>query len=1023
MFDHLFTAADFGLNMIPALRNSWPPHRFPGRVRMQYRIARLIRDAYEPLMELGCEMWGTREPVPFEQRETGEYRALRAGDQWAENVFDCAWMHVTGQVPEGMDPADPDLCFLCDIAGEGLIVSPGGEAMQGITSSTTFCDFRQGVAGKRVVMTEGLMSESGKIDFWIDAAANDLFGNYFRSHTRWSKPMHDWGDIEPPALRSLHLARCDRELRALHYDCFVLAGVYDQNERDDQAKELYAAIEKALETKDRSILRPWLDAKNESIAFEYSGMGHAHMDLAWLWPIRETYRKGARTFANQIMNMKYYPGAVFGSSQAQLYEWVRDMYPDIYTKVKQLHARGRWELLGATWVEPDTNLIGGESLIRQLYYGQKFFLEEFGETPRILLLPDTFGFCACIPQVARLAGVPYFVTIKLSQNNVNQFPYHTFHWRGLDGSAVLAHLLPEDSYVAGVRPASLAGGARNYKEREISNRAASLFGIGDGGGGPGFEHLERAARLQDLKGLPKYTLEPLHAFLGKLEAEDGGRYPSYQGELYLEKHQGCYTTQARSKKYNRRIEFLLRNYELLAAMQRQETRSKKQELPISLDELDEIWKEVLLYQFHDILPGSSIDRVYEESHARYAILQAKLEEGADALLGQIYGGGAAVNLNSFDYDGLMNAGGAWRRLEIPAFGSANIAETPVITEFRARARGNVIENDCAKVTFEKGVIASYIHKKTGREVVTDKSNIFSLYTDKGNCWDFESPDYRRSRRDAKCAAFSTGTDGAKAFAQVEYKVGEDIIAQEISLTDGSPMLRFVTKITHSGKNAMLRVRFAFPDPGRASFNLPFGHIQRATTENDSIEKAQFEVSGQKFVDLSSGEFGHANSFGVSLLNDCKYGFRCKNGMLDMNLLRSPRGGPGTDVDFGEHSLEYAIYPHEGPLGADTYAQAYFLNNPIQVTVGEAAVSHEAFISSSNENIVVESVKLADDGNGLLVRIYNCGEEPQRGEVRVAGLRKGLRPVNFAGVMEDDLGPVEGALELRGFELKIVRFAV
>ena len=226
------------------------------------------------------------------------------------------------------------------------------------------------------------------------------------------------------------------------------------------------------------------------------------------------------------------------------------------------------------------------------------------------------------------------------------------------------------------------------------------------------------------------------------------------------------------------------------------------------------------------------------------------------------------------------------------------------------------------------------------------------------------------------------------------------------------MLRFATKIAHSGRNVMLRVRFAFPDPGRAGFNLPFGHIQRATTENDSIEKAQFEVSGQKFVDLSDG------SFGVSLLNDCKYGFRCKNGMLDMNLLRSPRGGPGTDVDFGGHSLEYAIYPHEGPLGADTYARAYFLNNPIQVTACGAARVREAFISSSNENIVVESVKLAADGNGLLLRLYNCGGETQRGDVRVAG----LRPVNLAGVMEDDLGPVDGALEFRGFELKIVRFA-
>jgi len=1008
MFDHLFAAAEFGLDMIPALRNSWPPHRFPGRVRMQYRIAMLLEDAYEPLMALDCEQWRTAEPVPFTRRETGAHRVLRTGDVWAENTFDCAWMHVTGQLPEGVDPADPELCFLCDIAGEGLVFSPAGEAMQGITSFTTFCDFRQGVAGKRVVKPEGILSADGRIDFWIDAAANDLFGNYFRNHTRWSKPMVDVSRFEPPALRKLHLARCNPDLRALHYDCFVLAGVYDQNERD---KRLYAAIERALETKDRSILKPYFEAKNETPAFKYSGVGHAHMDLAWLWPIRETYRKGARTFANQVMNMKYYPDAVFGSSQAQLYAWVKDMYPDIYAKVKDLHAQGRWELLGAPWVEPDTNLIGGESMIRQFYYGQKFFKEEFGGTPRIVLLPDTFGYSACIPQVMRLAGTPYFITIKLSQNTRNEFPFHTFHWHGLDGSRVLAHMPPEDSYVTGVRPASLAIGARQYRERGVSNRAAALFGIGDGGGGPGFEHLERAARLRDLKGLPKYTVEPAHEFFRKLEAEGLDKFPGYHGELYLEKHQGCYTTQARCKKYNRKCEILLGNYEVLVAMAGG-WHAAPTDLPIPMDELDEIWKEILLYQFHDILPGSSIDRVYEEAYARYAILQARLEAGVEVLLARLYGGGAAVNLNSFDYDGLIEHEG-WRRARIPAFGSVRLDEAPVVTQFHAKAGGNVIENDCARVVFHDGAIASYIHKKTGREVVTGPCNVFSLYTDMGNCWDFENHDtgYQKSRRDAKCTAFSVGAEGAKAFAKAIYFVGEDLITQEISLTDGSPMLRFRTKITHGGENVMLRVRFAFPDPGRASFNLPFGHITRATTEDDPIEAAQFEVSGQKFVDLSTEEFG------VSLLNDCKYGFRCKKGMLDICLLRSPRGGPGKHVDFGGHSLEYAIYPHEGPLGADTYAQAYFLNNPVRVTAGEEAPAREAFIASSNENIVVESVKLADDGNGLLLRTYNCSEEAQRGEVRVAS----LRPVNCAGVMEDDLGPCDGVLEFRGFELKIVRF--
>ena len=811
---------------------------------MQRNIYRLVRDCYESLIELHCEMWWTKEPVPFERRESGRHQTIRVGHQWSENVFDCAWMHVTGQTPPGVDPADPALCFLVDVSGEGLIVNTKGEAVQGVTTYRREKDFREGGghASKFVVFVEGLMDETGRIDFWIDAAANDLFG---RSVGK--------------TLEKLHLARCDFEKRALYYDCGVLMGIYECNPKDSYARQVKAAVKKALKTGDRDSLKPYLEAKNDDPnAFEYSAQGHSHLDLAWLWPIRETKRKGARTFASQIKNLERFPGAMFGASQAQLFQWMKEGYPEVYERLKELHRQGRFEIQGATWVEPDSNLMGGESMIRQFYYGKQFFREEFGFDPEILWLVDSFGYSACFPQVCQLAGVPYFLTQKLSWNTVNTFPYHTYHWKGLDGSSsVLAHMLPENTYNASVRPASLAKGEKDYKERKISRRAASLFGIGDGGGGPGYEHYERATRAADIKGLPKYTQESMHGFFRKLAAEDGGSYASHTGELYLEKHQGCYTTQARSKKYNRKCEFLLRNYELLAAQ-------SKGELPISLDELDEIWKEVLLYQFHDILPGSSINRVYEESQARYEILQARLEEGIAALLQRTYGGGAAVNLNSFDYKGLTQYNGAWYRMNVPAFGAAAFGDAPEVTEFHTRAGDTMIENDQAKVLFKKGVIISYIHKSTGRELAEGRLNVFSLYRDIGNCWDIHPHAYYKlPHREAKCASFSTGTQGAKAWARVEYRVGKDVITQEISLTDGSPTLRFSTKIKHSGKKVMLRVRFGLPMGKEASFNLPFGHIKRATTETNTIDKAQFEVSGQKFVDLTK------DNFGVSLLNDCK----------------------------------------------------------------------------------------------------------------------------------------------------------
>ena len=493
---------------------------------MQHNIYRLIRDCYENLMELHCEMWWTKEPVPFERRESGRHQKIRVGHQWSENVFDCAWMHVTGQTPPGVDPADPALCFLVDVSGEGLIVNTKGEAVQGVTTYRRERDFREGGghASKFVVFAEGLMDETGRIDFWIDAAANDLFG---RSVGK--------------TLEKLHLARCDFEKRALYYDCGVLMGIYECNPKDSYAKQVKAAVKKALKTGDRDSLKPYLEAKNDDPnAFEYSAQGHSHLDLAWLWPIRETRRKGARTFASQIKNLERFPGAMFGASQAQLFQWMKEGYPEVYERVKELHRQGRFEIQGATWVEPDSNLMGGESMIRQFFYAKQFFREEFDFDPLILWLPDSFGYSGSFPQVAALAGVPWFLTQKLSWNTVNTFPYHTYHWKGIDGSSVLAHMLPENTYNAAATPNQIYQGEKTYKERKISRRAVSLFGIGDGGGGPGFEHYERAQRMADLKGLPKYTQESMHEFFRKLEAEDNGRYATHQGELYLEKHQGTY---------------------------------------------------------------------------------------------------------------------------------------------------------------------------------------------------------------------------------------------------------------------------------------------------------------------------------------------------------------------------------------------------------------------------------------------------------------------------------------------------
>ncbi|MDR1465806.1 MAG: glycosyl hydrolase-related protein [Oscillospiraceae bacterium] len=1010
MIQHVWKFGEFVFSFQGALSHVLSPARAASRVRLQRAIDQLIRRAYKEVAPLDCVAYHSPEPLPFAQRTAGQCMRLRMGDVWAKRTFDCAWMHVTGQLPPGLSPENPDLVFLADISGEGLIVDREGRAIQGITSYTSFSDFRQGVAGKRVVLPQGLVGPDGKVDFWIDAAANDLFGNKFDRVT----------------LRKLHIAVCRPAVRALYYDLSVLLSSLDAAATpgpDTQA--LHAAIRAAAQgsrtleepeaQRRRETVRPYLDRKNETPMFTYSAIGHAHLDLAWLWPIRETKRKAARTFASQLRNLERYPDARFGASQAQLYQWVKEGYPDLYRRIFPLQKAGQWEIQGATWVEMDSNLIGGESLVRQFYYGKRFFREEFGAEMEILWLPDSFGYSACIPQVMKAAGVPYFLTQKLSWNTVNTFPYHTFHWEGLDGSPVLAHMLPENTYSAPVRGDSLTRGEKNYKERAISRRAASLFGIGDGGGGPGFEHYERAARLADLRFLPKVTQEPAIAFFRQLAAENPG-YPRHRGELYLEKHQGTYTTQARSKQYNRQCEFLLRNYEWLAAT----ALDRSLGLPIPPEELELLWKEVLLYQFHDILPGSSINRVYRESQERYALIVHRLREGIADLLAALCGPGAAVNLNAFPFDGWLAADGRWRRAQIPAFSALAFKDAPAWQgESLVKSGPCTIENDCLRVRFHDGNIISLLDLIHHRELTAGPCNVFSLYSDFGNCWDIQPSHYQWSRRKARCVSFVTGTDGPKVFAKAEYRVGGDSIRQEISLLAGSPLLRFYTHIIHTGRCVMLRVALPLRVPTEeASFNIQFGHLRRATTQHNSIEKAQFEVSGQKFVDLSCQDFG------ISVLNDCKYGFRCKGQTVDIDLLRSPRGGPGRDVDFGEHRLTYAIYPHEGPLSADTYREAYFLNNPILHTsaFGSALPAETApmppLAETDNPAVIAETLKLPGDGSrDRILRLYNCTEMNQAAAVRLAG----YRPAAVVSALEEHLSPSDGTVALHPFELITLRF--
>ncbi len=967
----------------------------------------LFDKSYTKVGNLNGKAYVSAEPLAFEDKLSGRAVILHEGDKWAENVFDCAWFHITGKLPENIKKEDAVLVL--NVGGEGLLYDLNGNAVQSITCySADFGGGELGTPVKRIVPLYDCFISGSDIDFWIDCGANDLFGC-----------MENESKVE-----TLQLAVVNREIRALAFDVQVLLSVYDFSPDRAFGEEVFAAVREIMDcvvrdNNDAAILRnkllPFLSQKNnEENAFTYSAIGHAHLDLAWLWPIRESKRKGARTFATQIRNMELYDDYIFGASQAQLYLWIKEQYPRLYEKIKLLADASKWDVQGAAWVEPDSNLIGAESMIRQFYYGKKFFKEEFGKDMKIFWVPDSFGYSGCLPQVMKLAGVNYFLTQKMSWSVYNKFPYHTFYWTGIDGTSVLAHMLPEDTYNSPMRGDFLIKGEKNYTERKISDISMSLFGIGDGGAGPGYEHIERAIRFKDLKGMPKVRFEKSEDFFKRLDNKTD--YPTYRGELYLERHQGTYTTRAKNKWYNRKCETAIKNYEMLMAA----AGESGMELPIKKAELDKIWQELLLYQFHDILPGSSINRVYEECLPRYEIILNRLSNSVAYLLNALVKDKAAFNLNPYAYKTVVKSDGRWYGINVPALGYATINKAEELSSFYARCGYNFIENDRVRVEFESGCISSLLNKELGRQFIREnlRAAVISQYADKGDCWDIENcrADYICTKQDAVCTSFSTYTDGAKAGAVAEYKVGGCTARQEFYILDGDQSVYVDLTLNVNQKSSMLRI--AFPvniNTNECKFNLQFGHISRPTTENNAVETAQFEVSGQKFADMSE------NGFGISLINDCKYGYRCKNGIMDMNLVRSPEGGPGIHVDQGIHRIKYSLFTHTGPLSSETYRNAYLLNNPLIITDGETADRgrSEGFYQTDNESIVLETIKPADDSNGIIARFYNSEEKEQTANVSI----KGYAACETVDITENRIEKVNGStISLHGFGLVNIRFA-
>jgi alpha-mannosidase len=941
------------------------PHRYTAGggalVESEHRIRRAV---YTPLAPLAATAWVSAEPLPFARRRDGREMRLKPGDRWSAAPFDCAWFLFEGRVPQRA--AGAQVVLLIDVNGEGCVVDRDGSPLLGLTSASSTFSRQHGDAGKGVVPFRASAEGGEAVEVWVEAGANDLFG--VRQ-----------GDGR---LAEAAIARRDPLFHALQYDFAVLHELLQELPAEsERAAALRAALADAAAllpdaAAARAVLAPLLMACGGQRSLAISAVGHAHMDLAWLWPMRETVRKAGRTFATALALLERYPAYVFGASQPQQYDWVKGRYPALYARVKQAVAAGRWEVQGAMWVEPDINLPAGESLVRQILYGKRFFREEFGRDPNCLWLPDTFGFSGSLPQLMAKSGIGCFMTQKLSWSWVTRHPYHTFWWEGIDGSRVLAHMPPEATYNSAAGPHAVLAAARNFTQKSVSDQCLLLFGIGDGGGGPGEEHLERLQRETDLAGLPPVAQQPATAFFEHIAA-GGERYPTWSGELYLERHQGTYTTQGRIKRANRRLEGALRELELAAALA-----AAFAARPYPHAALERIWKEALLHQFHDILPGSSIARVYDEALPRYEALLAEtatLTAAADrALCREIDGGAAArplivANSLSWERAEWLKHDDAWLRPLVPSLGYAVVdaacgdSFTPPVAERRR------LENDKLRVLFNRdGTIASCFDKEAGREVLSAGAagNVLAIYRDTGDAWDIPM-DYRAQAPERfRLYGVAPIADGPRAAIRQTYRFGASLLRQEVALHAGSRRLDFVTAVDWREDGRMLRTSFPVAVATRTAIcDIQFGAIARPTHCDTPADFAKFEVCAHKWADLSDG------GYGVALLNDGKYGHHLRGNLLDLALLRSP-SYPDPGADRGRHEFTYALYPHPGDHASGGVARAgYALNMPLRVMAGAPGGGRlplrRSWLRPAAANVVVETVKQAEDGRGLVVRLYEA----------------------------------------------------
>lgn len=1040
--------------------------------RVQHWLRTLKADFYRPLGRIELEAFRTMEHLPYEEAQQRKYTPVKTGFTWG-NTWEYCWFRGKFELPENAE-------------GKRIVLNlnPGGEStlfVNGEEFGTYRADW---IAQPHHYMVDNTITRDALPGSRYEICMETYAGHYFPNcETGYcaTGPVLPGSYQDPLAEGSRRiLGECTygiwcEDAYQLYMDVETLYRLLEAvDENSLRAAKIAQALkqftldvdfEQPQEEREacyrnaREGLKEAMRAQNGSSAPVFWAVGNAHLDLAWLWPVAETERKTARTFAAQLRLMEEYPEYRFIQSQPAEYELCRKYYPKLFERVLEKIRQGQWIADGAMWVEPDTNMAGGEALIRQLLYGKQYYKEVLGVDSRVLWLPDTFGYTAALPQILKGCDVPYLVTQKIFWccNDGERFPYHYFYWEGMDGSRVTSFLPTSYTYQTDPKETTEVWNQREQKE----DLEAFLlpFGYGDGGGGPSRDHVEYVLRQKDLEGSPKMKMGSPEEFFRMMEAEGGPKH-TYTGELYFASHRGTYTSQAQAKKNNRRNEFALRDMELWSAL------AGIRGLPAEQETRLELWKKFLFLQFHDILPGSSIERVYKEAQEQQEEIRTGAERMTEKAMRVLAGSreekmnpsgeGEAVavwNSLSFERTGLVTLPEDFRKGAVSSSGDripvfiqreglkAAVTVPPCgwITLYPAEEQieeegmpatvleeehdGYRMENAYVSARIDrKGQMVSCILKSSGRQMAAAPMNRLRLFRDiprHFDAWDIDE-DYQEQELEG---AFDQRTEvvsrGLEAVLKVEGKIGGSSYVQYIRLEAEGKRIDFETHIEWKELHRLLKVSFPVQVHAvNARNEIQFGYVGRPTHRSRTYDRDRFEVCNHRYTALCD------NSHGAAVLNDCKYGISVEGNEMALTLLRAA-ASPQMRADNGSHVFTYSFYAWEGGFAdCDVIRQGYELNSGLKLTRGSAGSC--SLLDIGRKNIILETVKPAEDGSGdLILRFYEAAGAAVETDICFHAEIEKLWKCNMLEEKGKELKQKEGRIRLNFgmFEIKTIRMHI